>query len=137
MESRTAKRKRCNEIRDNVVDETHALVLNSANLVNEIQTANEDFAKYYKTMSEKHSELISQAMGINEQYRYLDDIYTSVQGHSKKYNEACDQMIKDLENNSESLKAKLRDLKEQGDEIQNQKVQLRVQFHDFKKNVNP
>ena len=70
-------------------------------------------------------------------HRYLDDIYTSVQGHSKKYNEACDQMIKDLENNSESLKAKLRDLKEQGDEIQNQKVQLRVQFHDFKKNVNP
>mgnify|MGYP003366109000 CR=1 FL=1 len=70
-------------------------------------------------------------------HRYLDDIYTSVQGHSKKYNEACDQMIKDLENNSESLKAKLRDLKEQGDEIQNQKVQLRVQFHDLKKNVNP
>ena len=70
-------------------------------------------------------------------HRYLDDIYTSLQGHSKEYNEACDQMIKDLENNLESLITKVRDLKEQGDEIQNQKVQLRVQFHDFKKNVNP
>ena len=68
MESRTAKRKRCNAIKDNVVDETHALVMNSAQLVSVIQNTNEELAEYYKTMIERHNELICQAMGINEQY---------------------------------------------------------------------
>ena len=68
MESRAAKRKRCNKIKENVVEENHALVMNSAKLVNEIQAANEDFGEYFKCMGDRHSELISQAMGINEQY---------------------------------------------------------------------
>ena len=69
--------------------------------------------------------------------RYLDDIYTSLQGHLKDFNGACDQMMTEFESFSEAWIKRLRDLKEQGDELQNQKVQLRVQFHDFKSNVNP
>ena len=42
--------------------------MNSAKLVDEIQAANEDFVEYLKSMGDRHSELISQAMGINEQY---------------------------------------------------------------------
>lgn len=68
MESRIAKRKRCNDIKENVIDETHSLVLNSAKLVDEIQSTNEEFSQYYNNMSDKHSEILSQAMGINEQY---------------------------------------------------------------------
>ena len=180
-------------MKDNVVDETHALVMKSAKLVSDIQNTNEELAEYYRTMIERHNEVICQAMGINEQYgyvlikfcywihiykklgnifhravvdllkgnkrpkvgetsevrenlpkayaadvrRYLDDIYTSLQGHSKDYNGACDQMIREFETFSEAWIKMLRDLKEQGDEMQNQKVQLRVQFHEFKNNVNP
>ena len=68
MESRTIKRKRCNKIKENVIEESHAVVMNSAKLVDEIQAANEDFVEYFKSMGDRHSELISQAMGINEQY---------------------------------------------------------------------
>ena len=70
-------------------------------------------------------------------HRYVDDIYTSLQNHSKEYNEACDQIIRDFQLTSEAWLRKLRDLKEQGDEMHNLKVQLRVQFHEFKKNINP
>lgn len=70
-------------------------------------------------------------------HRYLDDIYTSLEGHAKEYNESCDEIIRNFQATSEAWTKKLHDLKEQADEIQNQKVQLRVQFHEFKKNVNP
>ena len=68
MESRTAKRRRCNEIKDLIVDETHTLVMNAEKMVNDIQTTKDDLAQYYNSLSDKQSELISQAMGINEQY---------------------------------------------------------------------
>ena len=42
-----------------------------AKFVNEIQAANEDFIEYFKSMGDKHSELISHAIGINEQYGWL------------------------------------------------------------------
>ncbi|KAL1809526.1 hypothetical protein ACET3Z_026516 [Daucus carota] len=48
--------------------------MNSAKLVDEIQAANEDFVEYLKSMGDRHSELISQAMGINEQYGSILDL---------------------------------------------------------------
>ncbi|KAL1809521.1 hypothetical protein ACET3Z_026511 [Daucus carota] len=163
MESRTVKRKRCNKIKENVIEESHALVMNSAKLVDEIQAANEDFVEYFKSMGDRHSELISQAMGINEQYggtkgqragettklhenlptsyatdvrKFLDDTYTSLECHSKKYNQACEQIIREFETSFEAWK-KISDIKEHGDKMQNQKAELREQFNEFKENVNP
>ncbi|KAL1831215.1 hypothetical protein ACET3Z_000866 [Daucus carota] len=147
MESRTAKRKRCNEIKDNVVDETHALVMDSAKLVSDIQNTNEELAEAVVDLQKGNKRpRVGETSEVHENLpkayaadvrRYLDDIYTSLQGHSKDYNGACDQMIREFETFSEAWIKRLRDLKEQGDELQNQKVQLRVQFHDFKNNVNP
>lgn len=68
MASRNAKRKRCNEIKASVVEDTHELLINSAKFVSEIQAANEDFVEFYKSMADRQSELLSQALGINEQY---------------------------------------------------------------------
>ena len=69
--------------------------------------------------------------------KFLDDTYASLEGHCKGYKQACEQITREFETSFEAWKIKLSDLKEQGDEMQNHEVELRVQLTEFKKNVNP
>ena len=68
--------------------------------------------------------------------KFLDDTYTSLECHSKKYNQACEQIIREFETSFEAWK-RISDIKEHGDKMPNHKAELREHFNEFEENVNP
>lgn len=55
MASRSAKRKRCSEIKETLVTELHNLSLKSMDFDTEVQAGIEDFKSFFKSMEDRHS----------------------------------------------------------------------------------
>lgn len=73
----------------------------------------------------------------NDTRRFLEDSYTSLDNHSVQFNQATEQMVHEFQKIGEVWNKKLKDIKEQAEEMHSLKVQLRVQLHEFKQHVNP
>lgn len=69
MSSSSQKRKRCSEIKNNLVGDLQQLSIMSMDYNSQIQAANEDFKSYFKAMMERHSELYAHSTNLDKRYR--------------------------------------------------------------------
>ena len=66
--NQAGKRKRFQNIKNNVVDEIYNLVIDSDAFVTEVETAIEEFSSNFQIMEMRQTGLIDQAVSINEKY---------------------------------------------------------------------
>ena len=66
--SQAAKRKRFQEMKNNVVDEIYSLVISSDAFVTEVLTTTEEFSLIFENMKKRQMDLTKQAVIINEKY---------------------------------------------------------------------
>ncbi|WOG82394.1 hypothetical protein DCAR_0101558 [Daucus carota subsp. sativus] len=69
-----AKRKRYEDMKNNVVDEIYNLVIASDAFVTDVETATEELSSIFQNMEKRQSELIKQAVLINERYGSIADL---------------------------------------------------------------
>lgn len=71
MSSRSAKRRRYTNIKSLLVNDLNNINLTSADLNEDIRSANEDFGLFFKSMEDSHTELFARTIGIEEKYMYI------------------------------------------------------------------
>lgn len=64
----SAKRKRFQDMTDNIVDEIYNLVIASSEFVTNVETATEDLNSIFDNVQQRQSDLITQAVAINACY---------------------------------------------------------------------
>ena len=69
--SRSAKRIRYCNIKTLLVNDLNNLNISSADLNEEIRSANEDFGLFFKSMEDRQTELFARTLGIEEKYMYI------------------------------------------------------------------
>ncbi|KAL1812674.1 hypothetical protein ACET3Z_022739 [Daucus carota] len=72
--NQAGKRKRFQNIKNNVVDEIYNLVIDSDAFVTEVETAIEEFSSNFQIMEMRQTGLIDQAVSINEKYGRIADL---------------------------------------------------------------
>ncbi|WOH12421.1 hypothetical protein DCAR_0831925 [Daucus carota subsp. sativus] len=72
--NQAAKRKRYEDMKNNVVDEIYNLVIASDAFVTEVETATEELSSLFQNMEKRQSELIKQAVLINKRYGSIADL---------------------------------------------------------------
>ncbi|KAL1808432.1 hypothetical protein ACET3Z_025422 [Daucus carota] len=124
--TRAAKRKRFQEMKNNVMDEIYSLVISSDAFVTEIQTTTEEFGLIFQNMQKRQMDLAKQAVLINEKYVYIADIVeekkkpkvgetsSSFQTLPISYSKSFDRFLEDselsLQKHTENIKKALEDV---------------------------
>ncbi|KAL1808434.1 hypothetical protein ACET3Z_025424 [Daucus carota] len=72
--NQAAKRKRFQDIKNTIVDEIYNLVIASNAFVTEVESTSEQFSGIFQDMEKRQSELIHQAVLINEKYGSIADL---------------------------------------------------------------
>ena len=67
--NQAAKRKRFQDMKNNVVDEIYSLVIASDAFVTEVEKTTEEFSSIFQDMEKRQTGLINEASLINEKYR--------------------------------------------------------------------
>lgn len=62
------KRKRYQDMKNNVVDEIYNLLIASDTFVTEVETASAEFSSDFENMEKRQNRLINEAVSINEKY---------------------------------------------------------------------
>ena len=66
--NQAAKRKRFQDMKNNIVDEIYNLVIASDDFVTAVETATEEFSSIFRNIEKRQSELINKAVLLNERY---------------------------------------------------------------------
>lgn len=69
MASRSAKRKRPDDVKNMLVPALHELTNVSFRFNEELDSVNDHFVQMFKSMGERQSEMYAQSVGIDEKYR--------------------------------------------------------------------
>lgn len=69
MASRSAKRKRADDVKNMLVPALHELTNVSFRFNEELDSVNDHFVQMFKSMGERQSEMYAQSVGIDEKYR--------------------------------------------------------------------
>ncbi|KAL1818394.1 hypothetical protein ACET3Z_013263 [Daucus carota] len=125
--SQAAKRKRFQEMKNNVVDEIYSLVISSDAFVTEVLTTTEEFSLIFENMKKRQMDLTKQAVIINEKYGHIADIVeekkkpkiaetsSSFQSLPISYTKSIDIFLEDselsLQRHTENIKKALEDVK--------------------------
>ncbi|KAL1824012.1 hypothetical protein ACET3Z_010790 [Daucus carota] len=72
--NQAAKRKRFQDMKNNVVDEIYNLIIASDCFVTEVKKATDEFTSIFENMEKRQSGLMNQAVLINEKYGNVADI---------------------------------------------------------------
>ena len=65
----SAKRKRFQDMKNNIVEEIYNLVIASSDFLTKVETVTEDLNSIFNNVEKGQSDLITQAVEINAQYR--------------------------------------------------------------------
>ncbi|KAL1811284.1 hypothetical protein DCAR_0623473 [Daucus carota subsp. sativus] len=96
-------------MKNNVVDEIYNLVIASDAFVTEVETATEEFCSIFQNMEKRQTNLINQAVLINERYGSIADIVeekkkpkigeisSSFQSLPLSYSKSTDRLLDDFE----------------------------------------
>ncbi|WOH01233.1 hypothetical protein DCAR_0520614 [Daucus carota subsp. sativus] len=71
--TQAAKRKRYQDMKNNVVDEIYNLLIASDAFVTEVETASAEFSSDFENMEKRQNRLINEAVSINEKYGRIAD----------------------------------------------------------------